>query len=84
MRDIIYSSHALGQMDERGASRFEVEETLLRGEKIPAKKERQAYRLNFQYNNVWAGKFYAIKQVMPIVKTEENRTIVITVYVFYF
>ena len=84
MQKIVYSNHALEQMDERGTNKTEVEETLLKGERIPAKRERQAYRLNFQYDNLWAGKFYAIKQVMPIVKTEANRTIIITVYVFYF
>jgi hypothetical protein len=31
-----------------------------------------------------AGKYYAIKQVAPVIKEEANEVIVITVYAFYF
>ncbi|TET08854.1 DUF4258 domain-containing protein [Candidatus Aerophobetes bacterium] len=84
MQTLTYSNHALGQMKERGASKHEVEQAILKGEKVPAKKGRHAYRLNFQYNNRWAGKYYSMKQVMPIVKEEENKFVIVTVYVFYF
>lgn len=84
MEKIIFSDHALGQMEERGATRYEVESAILKGERIPAKKGRHAYRLNFQYDNNWSGKFYAMKQVMPIIEEEDGKTIVVTVYTFYF
>jgi len=84
MKKIIYSKHALEQMEERGATKNEVEEAICRGEKIPAKKERLSFRLNFQYNSEWGGKKYAIKQVMPVVAEENNKLIVVTVYTFYF
>ena len=84
MQKIIYSDHALEQMAERGASKHEVEQAISKGERIPAKRGRHAYRLNFQYNNTWADKYYSIKQVIPIVTEEENKFIVVTVYVFYF
>jgi hypothetical protein len=71
-------------MQERGATKEEVREALIRGEKIPAKKGRQAYRFNFQYDQQWFGQHYAMKQVMPIVKEENGRMVVVTVYVFYF
>ena len=71
-------------MLERGTSREEVTAALSRGEKVPAKKSRHAYRLNFQFNQFWGGKHYRIKQVVPIVKEEEKEIVVITVYVFYF
>ena len=32
----------------------------------------------------WQDKFYAIKQVAPVVKEEANEIVVITVYTFYF
>ena len=70
-------------MRERGATEAEVKETILTGEKLPAKKNRRAYRKNFVYNKLWGGHFYRIKQVMPIV-VEEEKIVVITVYVFYF
>lgn len=83
-RHIVFSDHALFQMQERGASRQEVTETIRDGEKIPAKQKREAYRKNFQFNNKWGNKFYRIKQVMPVVKEEEHSIVVITVYTFYF
>ncbi|MSR78339.1 MAG: DUF4258 domain-containing protein [Candidatus Omnitrophica bacterium] len=84
MIEITFSSHALIQMKERGASADEVREAILKGEKTPAKKGRDAYRLNFQYDKIWGERHYALKQVMPVVKEESGRLIVITVYVFYF
>ncbi len=71
-------------MLERGATEREVLETIARGERVPAKHGRVAYRRNFQYNRVWSGKSYPIKQVMPVVKDEGHQTVVITVYTFYF
>ena len=71
-------------MKERGASKKEVSEAIAEGEKIPAKYNRVAYRKNFQYNSHWGGKFYHIKQVMPVVKEEKDKIVVITVYTFYF
>ena len=81
---IIFSKHALTQMDERGADRNEVRETIMLGEKIPAKKDRESFRYNFQFNGVWLGRRYRTKQVVPVVKAEAGNYIVITVYVFYF
>ena len=84
MKRLIYSKHALAQMMERGTTREEVGEAIEKGERAPAKKGRHAYRLNFQYERPWGGKYYRIKQVMPVVKEEEREICVITVYVFYF
>jgi len=84
MSKVIFSQHALLQMQERGASRSEVVKTIEDGECVPAKKGRQAFRLNFQYNGSWVGRRYRIKQVMPVIIEETNKIIVITVYVFYF
>ena len=81
---IRYSGHALEQMQERGATREEVEEAIRTGEHIPAKRGRKAFRHNFQFNAEWGNKHYAIKQVMPIVVEEGNEYIVVTVYTFYF
>ena len=71
-------------MVERGASQDEVIATIAEGERIPAKHGRTAYRKNFQYNHTWGRKFYRVKQVMLIVKEEDDQHIVITVYTFYF
>jgi len=42
------------------------------------------YRLNFQYAARWQDKYYAIKQVAPVVAEEQNENVVVTVYTFYF
>ena len=84
VKSVRYSYHSLSQMAERGVAREEVEEAILRGEKVPAKKGRLSFRLNFQYGQLWGGKWYHIKQVLPIVKEEDDFFMVITVYAFYF
>jgi hypothetical protein len=55
-----------------------------RGLREPAKRGRLMFRLNFQYAERWQDKFYAIKQVAPVVVEEQNEIVVITVYTFYF
>ena len=84
MKAINFSKHALEQMKERGAERSEVEKAIRFGEEIPAKKNRRAFRMNFQYNQLWGKKFYRTKQVVPIVMEEVENIIVVTVFVFYF
>lgn len=78
------SPHAREQMVERGASEDEVLTAIEKGEVEPARKGRKLYRKNFQFNSMWRGKKYKIKQVAPIVANEGNRFIVVTVFVFYF
>jgi len=51
---------------------------------VPAKRGRQGYRKNFQYNRLWGGQVYAIKQVLAIVAEEQDVLVVVTVYTFYF
>ena len=81
---IVFTRHAQQKMQARGASIDEVKETILQGEHIPAKHGRVAYRKNFQYNSKWGGNFYHIKQVVPITKKRNKKSVVITVYTFYF
>jgi len=83
-KPIIFSKHSKFQMNERGAFETEVIEAIKTGEEVPAKLGRKAYRKNFQYNNYWSGKFYHIKQVVPVVIEEAEAITIITVYTFYF
>ena len=48
------------------------------------KKGRWMCRLNFQYNAIWRGRHYAIKQVAPVIAEKRNEIIVVTVYSFFF
>jgi len=84
MKKIIFSKHALEQMGERGAQRHEVEMAIRTGEEFPAKKNRRAFRQNFQYNSQWGKKLYRTKQIVPIVVEYPETLVVVTVYVFYF
>lgn len=81
---ITFSDHAMDQLKDRGTTTQEVEIAIRDGEPTPAKKGRLAFRKNFLFDAYWKGKYYNTKQVMPIVKEEENQWIVVTVYVFYF
>jgi hypothetical protein len=78
------SRHALQQMVERGATHEEVLEAIRSGEPVPAKRGRLGYRKNFQYERLWGGRYYAVKQVLAIVVEEQETLVVVTVYTFYF
>ncbi|MBI5188153.1 MAG: DUF4258 domain-containing protein [Nitrospirae bacterium] len=78
------SPHAREQMDERGANETEVLQAIQKGIDEPARKGRKMYRKNFQFNSLWRGKQYKVKQVAPVVTEEGNKLVVVTVYVFYF
>ena len=43
MKSIVFSTHALEQMADRGASQSEVEIAINEGEEIPAKQGRRAF-----------------------------------------
>jgi hypothetical protein len=78
------SPHAREQMIERGANETEVLLAIQNGIDEPARKGRKMYRKNFQFNGIWRGKQYKIKQVAPVVAREGSKFVVVTVYVFYF
>ena len=78
------SRHAREQMAERGANDFEVQLAIRKGEPEPVRNKRTLYRKNFQFDSMWRGRQYRIKQVAPIVKDAGDKFVVITVYVFYF
>ncbi|MCJ7470273.1 DUF4258 domain-containing protein [Candidatus Bathyarchaeota archaeon] len=82
--EIVFSQHVMDQMVDRGTSEEEIKLTIRDGEEVPAKKGRKSYRKNFNFESYWKGKYYSTKQVIPIVKEESNKIVVITVYVYYF
>lgn len=84
MKPIIFSQHALEQIRNRGATQNEVELIIRQGERVAASKGRLAFRKNLSFHSIWKGKYYEVKQVMPIVVEESARLVVVTVYVFYF
>ncbi len=83
-KPVHFSRHALQQMIERGATDDEVLEAIRSGEQVSAKRGRLGYRKNFQYERLWGGRYYPIKQVLAIVVEESQTLVVVTVYTFYF
>ena len=81
---IVFSPHAREQLALRGATEAEAEAAILEGERLPAERGRIAFRKNFPFLSDWKGRYYEVKQVMPVVVEEEDAIVVVTVYVFYF
>ncbi len=84
MKRIRLTQHALTQCKERGTNEEEVFDAILLGIREPAKLGREICRYNFRYGSTWQGREYAIKQVAPVIKEEDDEIVVITVYTFYF
>ncbi|MBB1127050.1 DUF4258 domain-containing protein [Thiospirillum jenense] len=84
MKPIRLSRHAQTQCLERGATHDEVIRAICEGEREAAKHERLLCRFNFAFESHWQGKYYAIKQVAPVIKDEPDEIVVITVYTFFF
>lgn len=84
MKPIWLSRHAKERMSARGASSDEVERAIKEGEREEAREGRFACRLNLEYDRPWEGQHYRVKQVVPVAVEEEERIVVVTVFVFYF
>ncbi len=72
MKPVRLTKHAVQQCVERGASESEVVEAIARGVREQARHGRWMYRHTFEYGATWRGKFYALKQVAPVVVEEQN------------
>ena len=83
-KPIVFTKHAREKMADRGVSEQEVVEAIRVGRREPAQRGLCQFRLNLEYHQVWAGKHYAVKQVLPVVAEEADRNVVVTVYSFYF
>jgi len=84
MKRIRLTRHALWRCGMRGTNEDEVIKTVAHGLRRKKKGGRFEYRLNFQYNSVWRGRFYAIKQVVPVVVEKAGELLVVTVLTFFF
>jgi hypothetical protein len=71
-------------MNERGATEEEIIETIKIGEKFPAKFNREGFRHNFYYNDIWKNKHYNTKQLEVYAVKERDKWTVITVITKYF
>ncbi len=83
-KPIQFSPHAREKMLDRGATESEVEAAIGTGNPEPARKGRLMFRKNFAFDRQWRGKYYAVKQVAPIIVEEADPVVVVTVFVYYF
>ncbi len=83
-KPIIFTSHALLLMKERGTTEHEVLEAIRVGQSEPAREGRVIHRLNAEFRREWDGKYYGIQQIAPVTVEEDDRIVVITVFTFYF
>ena len=83
-KEIVFTAHARQRIIERGTSEEDVVEAIRIGMKEPAQRGLFQYRLNLEFKREWAGQFYGVQQVAPVVAEEETGMVVVTVYVFYF
>lgn len=81
---MVFTTHALTRMRERGATGGNVREAIRIGQREPAQRGLFSYRLNIEFNREWDGRYYGMQQVVPIVAEEETRLVVVTVYTFFF
>jgi len=84
MKRIIFTRHATYSMKKRGVSEEEVISALNSGAWSPAKFERIECSYELDYNNIWNGRFYKKKQVVPVFVEEGEEITIITVYAFYY
>lgn len=71
-------------MRERGAREEDVREAIRIGAREPAQRGLAQFRLNVEFNREWAGRYYGVQQVVPIVAEDAAQLVVVTVYTFYF
>lgn len=76
---IHFHPHALTRIDERGATKEEVIQTVTDGERFAAKFGRHGFRRNVAYNDQWRSRFYANKQIEAFAAQTPDGWIVITV-----
>lgn len=83
-KSVRLSAHARQQLGFRGTNEDEIVVTIRTVPWQPAEQGRFECRKDFPYNADWNGRHYATKQIRPIFADEPTRTVVVTVYVYYF
>jgi len=66
MATIVFTKHAIEQLEERGATEAEATLAIEQGESEPARRGRTMYRKNFTFDSDWRGRHYRVKQVAPM------------------
>ena len=78
-KEVVFTLHARQKMCERGIAEESVIQSIHIGEREPAQRGLWQYRLNPEFQRLWADRYYGIQKVMPVVDEEELRYVVVTV-----
>ena len=84
VKAILFSGHARDQLQYRGATEEEVIKTIRTSPWEAAEQGRMEAKKDFTFEAAWNKKTYATKRVRPIFVEEEERVVVVTVYVYYY
>jgi len=71
-KPVVFTSHALQRMKERGATEEAVQEAIRIGEREPAHEGRIVYRLKLEFKREWDNRYYRVQQVAAVVVEEED------------
>ena len=71
-------------MELRGANAKEIEHTVARGERFPAKHGRTGFRFDISGRHSWRGRVFDNKQIEAYAVVEDGAWLVITVIIKYF
>ena len=82
-KPIHISRHAQHQALDRDVTEEEIAETIMEGLWRPAEKGRLMASQTFPFGREHYGRYYALKDVVPIFVEEPDRIVVITVYTFF-
>ena len=82
--NVRFHPHALQRMQERGATRLQVTDTVLHGSAFSAKFGRTCFRKTFRFNATWNSKRYSHKQIDAFAAKMSYGWFVITIIVKYF
>ena len=82
-KPIYFTKHALQQMRNRNASKKEIEKVIRESKWQLAEKGRFMASLHFPFDAEHYGRYYKVKEVVPIFVEEKDKIIVITVYTFF-
>lgn len=83
-KPVRFSAHARGYVVRRGFAEAEVIDAIRTTPWRAARCGRLETAKEFPYNNVWNGKFYAMKRVRPVFVEAPTEIIVVTVYTYFF
>lgn len=84
MKPIVFTRHARERIKKRGTTEEDVIRAIREGYREPAQRGLFLHRLTLEYRREWDGRYYAVRQVAPVVDETPDQIVVVTVYTFYF